>query len=467
MEGKKSFKFKVPHVYALLLIITFICALLTYIVPAGAYQYMSLEDGRSVVDPASFAYLEQNTPVGIMQFLSSVPRGMGEAAAIIFLVFMSGGAINVLQRTGSIIAGIGRLTIVLNGREKYLIPVMILVTSLGGAIAGMSEEYVVFVPIMVSLCLAMGFDSITGVALLFCGAAIGYASAFLNPFTVGVAQGIAELPLFSGMQLRLIMYAVFLIVTVAYVMRYAMKIKKNPELSLMYEEDKNWVNNLDTNELVPFTVKRKACLIVFAGMMGLLVFGVLKWGWYLGEIGALFMGMAILVAIIYRMKPDEFANAFAEGTAQIVTAALVVGFARAILVVLTDGQIIHTILHSSAALVGKLPSSITAIGMYIFQCLLNFIVPSGSGQAAVSMPILSPLSDLTGVTRQTAVLAYQLGDGLSNIFTPTSGFFMAAIALAKIPWTKWAKWLLPLLGIQYLLGAIFVSIAHAIEYGPF
>jgi uncharacterized ion transporter superfamily protein YfcC len=289
----------------------------------------------------------------------------------------------------------------------------------------------------------------------------------MNPFTVGVAQGIAELPLFSGMRLRIALYAVMVVFAAAYVMRYAYKIKKNPKLSPMYDVDISREDNLDLDNLHEFGAREKGILAVFVVSIALLVYGVIKYGWYFNEISALFLGMAIVVAAIGKMGFNGFAESLGKGMAAVAAGALIVGFARGILVVLTDGNVIHTILYASANLLSQLPSAVTAIGMYIFQCLLNFIIPSGSGQAAVSMPILAPLSDLVGVTRQTAVLAFQLGDGISNIFTPTSGYFMAGLALAKIPWTKWAKWILPCVIIQYLIGAIFVIVAQSIGYGPF
>ena len=199
----------------------------------------------------------------------------------------------------------------------------------------------------------------------------------------------------------------------------------------------------------------------------LLAYGTIQWGWYFNEIAGLFFGLAIVSAIIGGMSVNEFAESISNGMTGICGGALVCGFARGIMVVLTDGNIIHTLLHATANILMQLPSVISAVGMYIFQCLLNFIIPSGSGQAAVSMPIMAPLADMVGVTRQTATLAFQLGDGISNIFTPTSGYFMAALALAKIPWEKWARWILPLIGIQYLLGAILVVIAHLMQWGPF
>jgi len=313
----------------------------------------------------------------------------------------------------------------------------------------------------------MGYDSLTGAAIVFCGAGAGYAGAFMNPFTLQVAQGIAGLPILSGLGYRVVMYVAFVLMTSAFIMWYASRIKRNPEKSPMFFEDQQRDDVIDLNNLKPFGGREKAILAVFAAAIVLLVYGVIRWGWYMDEISALFIGMAIVVAAVARMTPNEFAVTFGEGMAGIASGALVVGFARGLLVVLTDGNILHTILHAAATVLESLPSMFSALGMYVFQCLLNFLVPSGSGQAAVSIPIMAPLGDLVGVTRQTACIAFQLGDGISNIFTPTSGFFMAGLALAKIPWTKWAKWILPLIGAQYLLGGVFVVIAHLIGLGPF
>ncbi len=464
METKK--KLQVPHVYILLIGIILICSALTYIIPAGQYQMMTLETGREVVDPSSFQNVE-NTPVSLMGFLTSIPRGMGESASIIFFIFIVGGSFTVLQDTGAIEAGLGRLTKALAGSEIIIIPAVMFAFSLGGAIIGMAEETLPFIPIMVSLAVAMGFDSITGTAMVLCGAGCGFAGAFMNPFTIGVAQGIAGLPLFSGMGLRIALYVCMLAITVTFVILYARKVKREPKLSSMYDVDIAREDKLDLSNLHAFGGREKLILLVFAASIALLIFGVVKYGWYMNEIAALFLGMSMVVAVIGRLGFNGFANSLGKGMADVAAGALIVGFARGILVVMTDGNIIHPILNGAANFLGQLPAAVTAIGMYIFQCLLNFIVPSGSGQAAVSIPIMAPLSDLVGVTRQTACLAFQLGDGISNIFTPTSGYFMAGLALAKIPWTKWAKWILPLICLQYLLGAIFVIFAQLTNYGPF
>ncbi len=464
MEKKKT-KIVVPHVYILLLGLILIGAILSYIIPAGQYDMMTV-GGREVVDSTTYHTVEK-TPVSLMQFLSAVPRGMTESAQIIFFIFIIGGVFAVIQETQAIEAGIGRLIQILKGKTLIIIPAIMVLFALGGAAFGMSEETIPFVPILVSVCIAMGYDSITGAAIVLCGSAAGFAGAFLNPFTVQVAQGIAGLPILSGMAYRIVILVVMLTVTSAFVMWYATRVKKDPLKSSMYELDRTREDVIDLAHLHAFGMREKVILMVFFATIVLLVYGVITWGWYMNEISALFLGMSFVIAAIAKMSPNAYAAILGKGMAEIASGALVVGFARGVLVIMTDGNILHTILHAASSVLGGLPAMVSALGMYAFQCLLNFIVPSGSGQAAVSIPIMAPLGDLVNVTRQTTCIAFQLGDGISNIFTPTSGYFMAALALAKIPWAKWAKWILPLIGIQYLIGAVFVAVAQLIGIGPF
>ena len=461
----KQRKFQVPHVYILLMALVLLCGLLSYVVPAGQYDTISA-NGREIIDSMSYHGVEA-TPVTLMQLLTAIPRGMVESAQIIFFIFIVGGAFGILQATGAIEAGIGSLIRKLKGKTLVILPVVLLLFSTGAAVFGMCEETIPFIPIFVSMCIAMGYDSITGMAIVACGSAAGYAGAFMNPFTIQVAQGIAELPLLSGLPYRVIMFVAFFLVTAAFIMWYAGRVKKDPTKSPMYELDKAREDVVDLENLKPFGKKEKAVLAVFVAAIALLVYGVIAKGWYMDEISALFLGMSIVVAVVAGMKPNDFAKIFGAGMADIATGALVVGFARGVLVVLTDGNILHTILNAASSVLAKLPSTVSALGMYVFQCLLNFLVPSGSGQAAISIPIMAPLGDLVGVSRQTACIAFQIGDGLSNVLTPTSGTLMATLALAKIPWNKWAKWLLALIGMQYLVGAIFVVIAQLIALGPF
>jgi len=461
-KEKRSF----PHVYIMLLAIAAIAAIFTYILPAGRYEMVEGPGGRMVANPGSFQFVEQ-TPVSFFDMVMAVPRGMEEIAFIIFFIMIVGGAFHVLDATGAVEAGLGKLTQIFAGKERLLIPVMMLAFALFGATFGMAEETIPFIPIMIALAMALKFDSITGVAIVFVGSTAGFTAGFLNPFTVGVAQGIADLPLFSGMEFRIVIFIVMVGVSTAFVMRHAAKVKNNPELSPAYELDKTRDNLMDINSLPEFTTKRKLILLVMLGTIAMLVFGVMQLDWFIVELSALFLIMGFVAALIGGLGLNGFGSKMAEGIAGIASGAVIVGFARAIVIVLTDGNILHTILHAASNVLSGFPPMFSALGMYVFQSLLNYLIPSGSGQAAVTMPIMAPLADLVGVTRQTAVVAFHMADGIANIFMPTSGFFMAGLALAKIQWHTWAKWILPLIGLQYLLGAVFVIIAQAIQLGPF
>lgn len=466
MEQTAKKKWRVPNVYIIIMLIALACALLTFVLPAGSYERIVNEQGRKIVDPASFSYVE-SSPVGLFAYFQSFYKGLVDASSIVFFVFIIGGAFAVVEATGAIEAGLGKLTRALAGREKVIIPVAMLAFALGGATFGMSEEIIPFVPIMVALSVSMGMDSLVGAATVLCGSAVGFAGAFLNPFTIGVAQGIAGLPIASGLGFRLIMLAAFYVVTVAYLLIYAGKIQKDKTKSPMYELDMQREDKMDLTNLPPMTKSHVVVLLIVLGAIVTFMYGVIKLDWYLAEMTAVFMIMGVLAAAVGRLGLNGFAEHLGKGMMNIAGGALIIGFARAILIILSDGLIIDTILHAAAQWLSTMHTGVGVTGMYIFQCFLNFLVPSGSGQAAVSMPIMAPLADLLGITRQTAVVAFQMGDALSNVFTPTSGFFMAGLALGKVPWAKWAKWFLPLLLIQYALGLVIVLIANAINLGPF
>lgn len=460
---KKKKKIKMPHVYVLLIGIVFICAILSYIIPAGAYDMITLENGKEILDPNTYHRIEQ-TPVSLMQFLSAIPRGMQNSASIIFLIFIVGGSFNVLTETGAVESGLGKLAKAASKKEILLIPVVMIAFSLGSAFIGMAEELILFVPIMVGLAKALGFDSITGMVMVMSATSAGFAGAITNPFTVCVAQDIAGVPLFSGSKFRMVVFAVMVGIAIIYTMRYALKVKKNPQISSMYEQDRLEADNSAMDQLKEFGIKQKMILLVFIASLVLLVVGVTQWGWYLDEISALFLGMGIVVAAVEGMGFNNYAKALGKGMADIAAGALVVGFASAVMVTLTDGNIMHTILHAVAGAMEGLPAAVSAACMFLFQTCLNFLIPSGSGQAAVSIPIMAPLGDMVGVSRQAVVLAYQMGDGLSNIIIPTGGIMMAALSLAKIPYEKWARWILPVFLLQVLAGVIIMVVASVIGY---
>lgn len=457
-QERKSGKFQIPHVYVIIFSLIVISAIATYIVPAGEFERIEV-DGRMEVVPGSYAQIESNT-VGFLSIFQSVHQGMVDGASIIFFIFIIGGAFGIFRATGALENAITSVTAKMNGKELFLIPVLMIFFALGGAIFGMAEETIPYIMIITPLALLLGYDSIVGAAIVLVGASAGFTAAFMNPFTVGVAQGIAELPIYSGFVPRLIFWFIFVGVAITYVMLYARKVKKDPTKSLMYEEDKLKKENVNQAKRQKLTKRQIVILSILLLTIVALAYGVVQYGWYMKEIAGLFLLMGIMMGLVAKMRINEIAESFVKGCEVIVLGALVVGFAYGILTVLQDGKIIDTILFALSNAVSELPSSWTAFGMYIAQCLINYIVPSGSGQAALTMPIMTPLADLVGVNRQTAVLAFQFGDGISNIFTPTSGYFMAALAAAGISWTKWVRWFWPLLLIQYIIGAIFITIAH-------
>jgi uncharacterized ion transporter superfamily protein YfcC len=342
------------------------------------------------------------------------------------------------------------------GRGPLVIALLMLLFALGGGTIGMAEETLPFLPALVILARQLGYDETTGAAIALVGAGAGFSGAFLNPFTVGVGQGIAGLPLFSGMGYRIIVWAVVTGIALVYVLRYAARVRREaPAVESGHE-----------NVHTPST-RQKLVLVALLGGLAMVVVGALYWQWGILELAGLFVGLAVVAGLVGGLGADATAEKFLEGAAGIAGGALVVGLARGVLVVFDGARVTDTILHALVGVVQGLPAQVSIGGIYVVQILLSYLVPSGSGQAALSLPILVPLADLVGITRQTSVLAYQFGDGFSNIFTPTSGYFMAGLALAGVPWTRWAKFLWPLQLMWLAAGLVLLLIAHAIHYGPF
>jgi len=319
---------------------------------------------------------------------------------------------------------------------------------------------------LVPLALALGYDSLVGLALALVGPCAGFSAAFMNPFTVAVAQGIVGLPIFSGLPFRVVAYVFTTLVAFGFIYWYARRVKANPKLSIMYEDDLKR-EKIDLDMEKPFTARHKVVLIIMVLTFVLLIYGVTKFGWYIDEIAALFLSMGIICGLIGGLWPSKLATAFVDGAASLTVGALVVGIARAILVVLKEGAILHTIVNFTAGLVAGLPTFLAALGMYAVQIVISVVIPSGSGMASVTMPVMGPLATLLGLTQQTAVLVYQFADGFTNIIIPTQGYLLAGLALAKVPFEKWFKWYWPLFWIFIVVGAIFIVIAQVIQYGPF
>ena len=434
-----------PDTIVIILAIMAVFIILTWILPAGQFERTAL-NGRQVIVPGSYTTVDA-APQGIGAFFQAPIKGFISAAQIIAFVFLVGGSFAIITRTGAIDAGLQNI-IQLSKRNpayrKWITPLIITLFSLAGATFGMSEEVLVFILITIPLALALGYDSITGVAISFVGAGLGFAGAFINPFTIGVAQGIAELPPGSGIGFRLLAWVATTVAGIIYIMRYAAKIEKDPSLSPVYHIDSNREHASTTIQSESFTQAHKATLLALLITLIVLVIGVSNWDWYINEIAALFVALGFVAAIIGQLTLNASISAFKAGAKDMFTAALVIALAKGLIVIAEEGRIIDTILNGIAQASEGLPRGITVEIMFFLQTALNFFVPSGSGQAALTMPIMAPLSDLLGISRQSAVLAFQFGDGLSNLVIPTSGVTMGVLAIAKIPYNVWLRWCMPL-----------------------
>ena len=477
-------RFRVPHVFTLLTLMVFLASLATWIIPSGEYERETREiEGRSrtLVVPGTYdeipkqyslhgVFLDDgddgserhSRPVSFQGFLTAIPRGLEKSADIIFFIFIIGGTFGILQRTGTIPAAVGALLDHLGHSATLLTVVLMLGLAAGGSTLGMTEEFIPLVPIFLLISRRLGFDRVYGVALVMLSAQMGFAAATTNPFTVNIAQGIAELPLNSGIGLRLAFFVVCLTLTITHVLRYGSRIRQDPSASLAPDEP------ADPQEDAPvapaFTRTHVSVLVGCVVIFGGILYGVQVHGWWMADMAGGFFLMGLMAAAISPLPVSESTRAFVKGMEEMVVAALVVGFARGIQVVLIRGEVLDTIIHSAATVLETVPRYVSVEGMLLFQTTLNFVVPSGSGQAAVTMPLMAPLSDVLGITRQTAVLAFQFGDGLSNTIVPTSGVLMAMLALARVPYGRWLRFVLPLFVQLLVLAGIFLAIAVAIDY---
>ena len=447
---------RVPDALVLVFALVVLAQLASYVLPAGEFE----RDGRRVV-PGTWRAVDAE-PLPPLAFLTAVPAGLAAAHEVVFFVFLAGGTIGVVRATGAVDALIGAAIGRLASRPGWLVAGMVGLFALGSSTVGMAEEYMPFVPVLVTLCLALKLDAVVAVGIVYVGAGVGYACAALNPFTVLVAQEIAGLPLASGQPVRWALLVVCAAVGAHHVLRYAARLRADPAASLVAGVD--YSSGFELPADVRFTARRAAAAAVLAAGVGLFVHGVAARGWYLAELSAVFLGSGLLAAAVGGLGPNRAARAFLDGAAQMTATALLIGFARAVQVVLSDARVIDTIVDGLAAPLAALPAHAAALGMLAVQTVCNLFIPSGSGQAYVTMPIMAPLADLTGVTRQTAVLAYQFGDGFTNMLVPTNALLMGMLALARIPYQRWAAFVVPLLVKLYAVAAAALVAAVALGY---
>ena len=462
---KKKFVF--PNTYVIIIIMMIVAVLLTWIIPSGEFERVKDEVSKqSIIIPGTFKYIENN-PISFLQIPVYIMKGLAKASDIVFLVIIVGGAFNIIIETGMFQSFAGRLTKVFSNKEVLIIPAFSTIFALACTTMGVNT-FIGFAPIAVIIARSIGYDAIVGVSMVVLGGAIGFSTGTFNPFTTGVAQSLAGLPIFSGLGYRFICLVVFLIVTNIYIIWYAKKVKANPESSVVYEmEQENRKIEVSEKQHDKIEGKHYLVLLIVIACFVLLVYGSQNWKWKLQENAAMFIWMGVLSGFAYGFGPSKIAEEFTKGARKLVYGALMIGMANGISLILADGKILDTTVQYLGGLLVDLSSYLQAAGMFLMQLLINGLITSGSGQAAATMPIMLPVADIIGMTKQTAVLAFNFGDGLSNYILPTSSALMGFIAMVGISYSNWMKFMWRLFLIWIVVGAVLVIIANSINYGPF
>lgn len=458
--------FTMPHTFVILLVIILFAAALTWIIPSG--EYARVEDpvsGKKVVDASTFNYVE-NVHVNIQDIPMLIIKAFSANADLIMLILLSGGAIHMLTASGALQALIATIVRKFSNRVEVFIPLLMLVFALICTTQGVNT-FIGFAPITVMLAMSLGLDSIVGVGIILLGGAIGFATGTLNVSTTLVAQKIAELPNYSGIGYRWVCFVVYYIVTCLWLVRYAKKIQKNPELSPMYDLDQNSeFKNASLDEFGTLDTRKILSILALVVALVAIVYGCINLDWDFAEQSAVFLVLAVAVGLIAGFDANKICAEFMNGTKKMLTAAFIIMFARAIGSVLSAGKITDTIVHSMAVVLTGLPAALLGVGMLVANTLINVVLTSGSGQAAAVMPIMIPLSDLLGVTRQTCILSFNFGDGFCNYVLPTSTALMGILGAANVPYDRWMRFMWKMFAIWLGIGAVLVVIAQLIQYGP-
>ena len=461
MKEKK--KFELPHIYVLLSAIIIVCTILTWILPTGEFLRKANEAGIEVAVPGTY-HLVDRSPVGFFDMIQSFYKGMVDAGPVIFFVFVSFSSIGLILETGAINGLIAN--ILRNSKDKtqiMIIPIFITLIGIASSTIGVFEEMMPFIPVFAGICVAMGYDAIVGMSIVALGTAIGYSGAIVNPFTVCMAQNIAGLPQLSGAWYRIICHITLIIVASIYTMRYARRIKNDPQLSFVYGDSNK--HELDNEELMSyrFGIREKLVLLILAAGIAVIVYVSYNYGWYFNETNAVFLLMGISSALVMGWSFTKIAENISKSFTDVAMACMMIGIARGILIVLKDGNIIDTIVYGLSIPLSYLPKVLMGTAMLVFLTILNFFIRSGSGQAVTSMPIMAPLADLLGISRQVSVLAFQFGDGFSNIVWPTA-FAPIVCGIAGVKLEKWWKFIIPLFGLILIAQSVLLMVAIIINY---
>ncbi len=459
-----------PTAYTILFGLTILMAVLTWILPAGQYQRVANEAlGKDAPVPGSYQLVEA-APQGVFDVLMAPiagfynqASGMANAIDVSLFVLVIGGFLGVVNATGAINTGIERVMVRLKGREKWMIPALMLLFAAGGTTYGMAEETLAFYVILLPLMIAVGYDALVGVAVIMVGAGIGVLGSTINPFSTAIASNAAGIPFTQGMALRLVILALGWLICVAYVMRYAERVRKDPSASLVAElkasNEAHFLRNRESHRDAVLTGRQKLVLLLFGATFAAMVWGVALQGWWMAEMSALFLASAIAVGLVGWMGEKPFTSAFVDGARDLLGVALVIGLARGIVVIMDQGRITDTILHAFEGWISGMSDVAFVNALFATEGLLSLLVPSTSGLAVLSMPILAPLSDFAGVPRHLAVTAFQTAIGITNLVTPTYAVVVGALAIGRVPYQRWVRFIWPLMVLLALLSMVSLSAA--------
>jgi uncharacterized ion transporter superfamily protein YfcC len=468
-DNAKKSGWSFPTAYTILFVLILFVAALTWIIPAGEYDRVVNEElGREVPVPGTYHEVEASPQRLLRSMLMAPIAGMydpaaGEARAIdvALFVLMIGGFLGVVTKTGAIDAGIGRAMTALRGREIWMIPILMALFAAGGTSYGMAEESLAFYALIIPVMIAAGYDALTAVAIIMLGAGIGTLGSTVNPFATVIASNAAQIPFTDGILSRVVILVLGWLACVVYVMRYASRVKANPSASLVADmkadNEKHFLKGKGA-AMVEFTPARRIILTIFAITFAIMIWGVSSAGWWMGEMSALFLGSAILIGLIARMSEKELTGTFVDGAKDLLGVALIIGVARGIVVVMDDGKITDTILFWATQAVGDLSTVLFVNVLFWIEVLLSFFVPSSSGLAVLSMPIMAPLAEFAGASREVAVTAYQSANGLVNLINPTFAVVMGGLAIGRVGYDRWLKFMWPLLLVLVVLITIVLSV---------
>jgi uncharacterized ion transporter superfamily protein YfcC len=476
MAGVKKMKrFKMPTAYTILISIIIIVAILTWFVPAGQYEYVDPEASKKEPIPGTYHQVEQ-TPQGFKSIVTAPVEGFYDAVDVALFVIVIGGFLGVIMKTGAIDAGIARVTKNLKGKEKWMIPILMILFSLGGTSFGMAEETIAFYPLLLPVFIAAGYDSLTAVGVIMLGAGVGVLGSTVNPFATGVASGFAGLSIGEGIGLRLAILVAGELAAIIYVMRYAEKIKKDPSKSIVYyqrEENEKHFLHAEGTAFPELTDRRKLILALFAITFVIMVFGVIPFSdinitwiptlaWWFGELTALFFVSAVVIGLVAGLGEEELVSSFVAGARDLLGVALIIGISRGITIVMNAGNMTDTVLNvGEKALSGTGGNSIAFIMFaYLFYLPMSFLIPSTSGLATLTMPIMAPLSGFAGVASHLVITAYQSASGLINLVTPTSAVVMGGLAIARVSYEKWIRfvWKLLIVLMIIIIAALIIGV---------